>query len=107
MYQKGRISPKIQMRRFWGNQRFWAYEMFLRPPTISTTLQGVGFFPTLVYFYLWAMKGLFGLFVVGFMAVKGLFVTGSMTVKRLFKLCLAGFIAVFMVCLWLVLWVDL
>ena len=28
---------------------------------ISTTLQEVEFFPILVYFYLWAVKGLFGL----------------------------------------------
>ena len=28
---------------------------------ISTTLKEVGFFPTLVYFYLWAVMGLFGL----------------------------------------------
>ena len=28
---------------------------------ISTTLQEVGFFPALVYFYLWAVKGLFEL----------------------------------------------
>ena len=47
--------------------------MFLRPSTISTTPQEVGFFSTLVYFYLWVIKGLFGLFVAGFMTVKGLF----------------------------------
>ena len=47
--------------------------MLLRPPTISSTLQEVGFFPTMVYFYLWVVKGLFGPFVADFMAIKGLF----------------------------------
>ena len=41
----------------------------MRPPTISTTLQEVGLFPTLVYFYLWAVKGLFVLFLAGFMTI--------------------------------------
>ena len=50
----------------------------MRPPTISTTLQEVGVFPTLVYFYLWLLRG-----------------------------CLDCFFALFMACLWLVLWADL
>ena len=84
--------------------------MSLRPPTISTTLQEGGFFLTLVYFYLWVVKGLFGMFVADFMAVKGmigLFVTNSMAVKRLFGLCLTNFMALFMACLWMILWADL
>ena len=69
----------------------------MRSHIISTTLQKVGFFPTLVYIYLWAIKGLFGLFVADFMVVKGLFglfVAGSIVVKGLFELCLAAFMAV-------------
>ena len=34
VYQKGYISPKIQRRRFGGNQSFQVYEVFSRPPTI-------------------------------------------------------------------------
>ena len=34
MYQKEEISPKIQMRRFGGNQCFRVYEVLSRPPTI-------------------------------------------------------------------------
>ena len=73
----------------------------MRPPIISTTLQEAGFFPTLVYFYLWAVKGLFGLFLACFMAVKGLFglfLAYFMAVKGLFGQFLAGF----MTLLWLV-----
>ena len=43
-----------------------------------------------------AVKGMFGLFVINFMAVKGLF-----------GLCLTGFMALFMACLWMILWADL
>ena len=48
--------------------------------------------------------------MAGFMVVKGLFglfVVGSMVVMGLFRLCLVSFMAVFMICLWLVLWADL
>ena len=34
----------------WGNQKFWAKKVFLRPPTTSITLQEVGILPTLVLF---------------------------------------------------------
>ena len=44
--------------------------------------------------------------MAGFFAIKvlfGLFVVGSMVIKGLFGLCLADFMA----CLWLILWDDL
>ena len=43
-----------------------------------------------------AVKGMFGLFVIDFMVFKGLF-----------GLCLIGFMALFMACLWMILWADL
>ena len=42
------------------------------------------------------IMGLFGMFVGSFLAVKGLF-----------RLCLTGFMVVFMAYLWLVLWANL
>ena len=45
-------DPKEEI---WGNKRFWAYEVFLRPLTISTTLYEVGILPTLAYLYLFGL----------------------------------------------------
>ena len=45
--------------------------MFLRLPTFFATLQELGFFPTLVYFYLWVVKGLFGLLLPVLWLLRG------------------------------------
>ena len=70
---KTRSFTKDPKNEIWGNQRFWAYEVFLRPSTFSTTLQDVGILPTLVLFPPFTLilggllcrcsKGLFGLFL--------------------------------------------
>ena len=69
--QKRRDFTEDPNEEIWGHKRFWAYEVFLRFPTFSTTLQEVGFFPTLVYFYLCAVKGLFGLLWPGRWLLRG------------------------------------
>ena len=85
MYKKRGVSPKIQ-RRIFGEIKGFGLRRCLRPPTISTTLQEVGFFPTFVYFYLkglfggyfkWLLcrcsKGLYGLFLDGLWPFHGRF----------------------------------
>ena len=70
---KTRSFAEDPKKEIWGNQRFWAYEVFLRPSTFSTTLQDVGILPTLILFppftlilgglFCRCSKGLFGLFL--------------------------------------------
>ena len=46
---KTRSFTKDPKEQIWENQRFFfSYEVFLRPPTFSSTLQEVGILPTLV-----------------------------------------------------------
>ena len=68
---KSRDFTKTPKEEIWGKSNAWAWEVFLRLPTHSSTLQELRILPTLVYFHPNGLileeilcrgpKGLFGL----------------------------------------------